>query len=83
MKDRTLSPVFYFVRFYEWTRKADKENNLNGCFPAVARQGESTSLAGQARLFSLREKPFLQLRCLLGEPKKKSRSKDLLFLFVS
>ena len=41
MKDRTLSSVFYFVRFYEWTRKADKENNLNGCFPAVARQGES------------------------------------------
>ena len=42
MKDRTLSPVFYFFRFNEWTRKADKENNLNGCFPAVARRASPT-----------------------------------------
>ena len=32
---------FILFVFHEWTRKADKENNLNGCFPAVARQGES------------------------------------------
>ena len=32
---------FFFFVFTNWTRKAESENNLNGCFPAVARQGES------------------------------------------
>ena len=52
MKDRTLSPVFYFARFYGWTRKADKENNLNGCFPAVAACGESNKLKVLSLFFS-------------------------------
>ena len=36
-----IYPVFLFFVFTNWTRKAESENNLNGCFPAVARQGES------------------------------------------
>ena len=35
-------PVFYFVRLSEWTRKADSENKVNPCFPAVALRASPT-----------------------------------------
>ena len=35
------SPVSIFFVLTNWTRKAEKEKDLNGLFPAVARKGES------------------------------------------